>query len=269
VNLKQISAGKPVLTLVLLAGMKNLMATPAPPFGNTAGTVFDIIRTDDPSTFVCLEYKGREERDIWDKRVEDEPVINTYVFDAQFSDGTSIKVAINPEFGSESAAREEALRYVQPLGQLPTSLRKGIRRFSVHKGTKGFHAGDEQIIVYAGTASERMGYKHLEESVFHESVHASWDAEHRLSEGWRQAQQEDDRFLTKYGENSPEREDLAETALFAFAILHYPARFPPADTDATVEAVPNRIAYIEKLLPKGKPLVYSVGEPQGCAATPT
>jgi hypothetical protein len=264
--------GKLLLVLALQSGMHNLAtveaasATVAPPFGDTAGTVFDIIRADDPSTFVCLEYIGRESRDIWDKRVEDEPVINTYVFDAQFSDGTGIRMAINPEFGSEAAARAEALRYVEPLGQLPTALRKGIRRFSVHRGNKGFHAGDEQIIVYAGTATDRLGYNHLEESIFHEAVHASWDAQHRLADGWLQAQQQDGRFLTRYGQASPEREDLAETALFAYAILHFPDRLPPADTDATVNAVPNRIAYIETLLPTDAPLTSAVSETQGCAA---
>ena len=88
---------------------------------------------------------------------------------------------------------------------------------------------------------------------------------HRLSPGWRAAQAADGGFLTDYAAESPEREDLAETALFAFAILHHPDRFPPADTADTMRAVPNRIAYIAGLLPPGAPLITPVETPEPCA----
>ena len=249
-----------------------VMASPAraqpgdPPFSDTAGTVFDIIQRADPSAFRCLDPMGQAARQIWDKRVDGEPVVNAFLFMARFRDGTSIEMAINPEFGSLDAARQEAMRYAVPLGQLPTSLRAGIARFSVHQGRKGFHAGTGQIVVYAGTTDNRLGYDHLEESLFHEAVHASWDADHRLAPAWIAAQAADGGFLTGYGRDSPEREDLAETALFAFAILHHPARFPPADTEDTLAAVPNRIAYIKALLPPGAPLFTQTGPPAGCAA---
>jgi hypothetical protein len=235
-----------------------------PPFGGTADTVFDIIRKSDPSAFSCMEYVGRGDRQIWDKRVDGEPVVNAFLFMARYDDGTKIEIAINPEYGTQEKAEAEALRFANPLGQLPTLLRAGIGRFSVHMGDEAFHAGTGQVIVYSGKADERVTYDHLEESLFHESVHASLDEEHRLSDGWKQAQASDGRFLTSYAERSPEREDLAETALFAYAILHYPDRFPPADTDDTMAAVPNRIAYIKGLLPPDKPIFYSVGEAEAC-----
>lgn len=237
-----------------------------PPFSDTAGTVFDIIQKGDPTAFVCLDASGRGERQIWDKRVDGEPVVNAYLFHARFSDGTNIEVAVNPEFGSREAAEKEASRYTAALGQLPTSLRRGINRVSVHEGRKSFHAGTGQIVFYAGTATERESYNHLEESIFHEAVHASWDAEHRLVPAWLKAQRDDGGFLTSYASRSPDREDLSETALFAFAILYHPDRLPPADTEATLKAVPNRIAYIRGLLPPDKPLFVDDGPPQGCAA---
>lgn len=163
-----------------------------------------------------------------------------------------------PVFGAQAKAEAEALRFANPLRQLPTLLRAGIHRFSVHMGQKGFHAGAGHVIVYSGTAGERASYNHLEESLFHESVHASLDKDHRVSDGWKRAQASDGRFLTSYAARAPEREDLAETALFAFAILHHPDRFPPADTEDAMRAVPHRIAYIKRLFPPGKPLVYSV-----------
>lgn len=235
-----------------------------PPYGWTKDTVFDIVRASDETIFSCLEYLGRGERQIWDKRVDDEPIVKAFLFNAYYGDGTKIEIAINPEFGTAEAAEDVALHFANPLGQLPTLLRAGIRRFSVHMGEEGFHAGTGHVIVYSGTAEERTSYNHLEESLFHESVHASLDDDHRLSDGWKHAQASDGRFLTSYAARSPEREDLAETALFAFAILHHPDRFPPADTEDTMRAVPHRIAYISELLPPGKPLFYTVADTQAC-----
>jgi hypothetical protein len=235
-----------------------------PPFSDTAGTVFDIIRKEDPDSFLCLQPLGQATRQIWDKRVDGEPLVEAYLFMARFTDGSAIEIAINPEFGTAAAARAEALRNTTPLGQLPTSLRRGIGKFSVHGGDEGFHAGTGQIVVYAGRADQRLTYDHLEESVFHEAVHASWDAEHRLAPEWVAAQQADGGFLTDYAADSPEREDLAETALFAFALLHHPDRFPPVDSADTSRAVPHRIAYIAGLLPQDAPLTFPVGPVQDC-----
>lgn len=235
-----------------------------PPFSDTAGTVFDIIRADDPGSFLCLQPQGQAVRQIWDKRVDGEPLVQAFLFTARFTDGTVIEIAINPEFGSAGAARSEALRYTTPLGQLPTAVRRGIDRFSVHGGDAGFHAGAGQVVVYAGRADQRLIYAHLEESLFHEAVHASWDADHRLAPDWIAAQAADGGFLTDYAANSPEREDLAETALFALALLHHPDRFPPVDSADARRAVPHRIAYIANLLPPGAPLIFVIGPVQDC-----
>jgi hypothetical protein len=236
------------------------------PYGSTMDTVFDIIQTSDPSAFVCLQYMGRGDRQIWDKRVNGEPTVNAFLFVARYDDGTNIEIAINPEFETKEKARAAALRFANPLGQLPTLLRKGVHRFSVHMGEKGFHAGTGQIVVYSGMADKRASYDHLEESLFHESVHASLDEDHRLSDAWKKAQASDGRFLTTYAQQDPEREDLAETALFAFAILQHPDRFPPADTAETVRAVPNRIEYFKQFFPPGQSIFSVVGDPEACKA---
>ena len=53
--------------------------------------------------FACLGYIGRGERRVWDKRVDNEPVVNAFLFVARYNDGTSIEIAINPEFGTEGS----------------------------------------------------------------------------------------------------------------------------------------------------------------------
>ena len=41
-------------------------------------------------------------------------------------------------------------------------------------------------------------------SIFHESVHASWDAQHAKSDEWISAQKSDSTFVTQYGMEFPE-----------------------------------------------------------------
>lgn len=255
-----------VLIAGIGAGLLPVVALADPPFGDTAGTVFDIITVTDPTAFVCLEPLGQAPRQIWDKRVDGEPVVDAHLFLARYSDGAEVEIAVNPEFDA-AAARALADRFAPPIGQLPTSLRAGIGRFSIHGGDESFHAGTGQIVVYTEMADQRASYNHLEESLFHEAVHASWDEDHRLAPGWQAAQAADGGFLTGYGAESPEREDLAETALFAFAMLHHPDRFPPVDTEDTLRAVPHRIAYIAELLPPGAPLIVTSDATVTCATS--
>ena len=75
-----------------------------PPYDGTADTVFDIITKSDPSTFSCMEYAGRGDRQIWDKRVDGEPVVNAFLFVARYSDGTNIEIANTGTPGVDSGS---------------------------------------------------------------------------------------------------------------------------------------------------------------------
>lgn len=219
-----------------------------PPFDSTADTVFDIIRADDPSSFVCLSYEGREIRQMWDKRKDNEFDLNVFLFRAYFGDGPAIDIIVNPEFETREAAEAEARRYTTGLGQLPMVLRQGIRQFGIHDGDPTYSAGPGKIFVYAGRTTQRIAENHLEESLLHEAVHASLDARYGKSPEWKAAQQQDGAFATQYGEQFPDREDLAETTLFAYAFLHHPNRFPPVDSADVRAAVPARLAFLSGVL---------------------
>ena len=94
------------------------------------------------------------------------------------------------------------------------------------------------------------------------------------SPAWRAVQNADPGFMTDYAYEEYPREDMAETALFAWGILRHPGRIPPADTDAIKAVVPNRIAFIGKILPvEGE--IFEIPEsgpvtladtPEGCMA---
>lgn len=233
-----------------------------PPFASSVvGTEFDFILETDPDTFVRLDDKGRSPAEMPDKSDRSASLVQeAFVFVAHFNDGTRVNLAIDADFKTLESARKEALRYTPRLGKLPTALRRGVDRMVVHKGGEDVTAFSDVglIVLYSDNATRRIGTHDLEETVFHESVHAAWDRSHASSPEWRDAQQKDGGFVTNYARRNPTGEDLAESALFAYALIHHPERIPQQEAARITRAIPNRIVFVEKLLPKGKPLHFAV-----------
>ncbi len=258
-----------VINALALAG-PGMFALPQDYASSVVGTDFDFIVDEDPSTFLCLEFHGQRLREMPEKTSGDPLVQPALVFMAYYEDGTKVDVALDADFSTESAGREEALRYATRLGKLPTALRSGIERIVVHAGPTdatafGGHGG---IVLYSANATKRIATHDLEETLFHESVHAAWDVPHRESPAWVAAQAADGAFLTKYAAKDP-GEDLAESALFAYTLLHHPERIP-ADQAARIRAViPARIAFVETLVPPGEPIFHPVGPRYACDGSGT
>lgn len=238
-------------------------ATPqVPPYrSSVVGTDFDFITESDPNTFDRLEDKGQGPAEMPDKSDRSAPLVQeAFLFVAHFNDGTRVQLAIDADFKTQDSARQEALRHTPRLGKLPTALRRGVERVVIHKGGENVTAfgGDGAIILYADNATKRIGTHDLEETVFHESVHAAWDKTHAKSAEWQDAQKKDGGYVTDYARKKPQGEDLAESALFAYALLHHPDRLPKEEAARIARIIPNRIAFVEKLLPKDKPLHFPV-----------
>ena len=233
---------------------------------SVVGTDFDFIREEDPNLFSCLEYKGFLEREMPDKTSSGRLLQQAFVFVSYFDDGTSVDMALDADFGSEQAARAEAERYVRRLGRLPTSLRGGVQRMVVHYGNEDATAFSDigLIVLYSDNATKRISTHDLEETLFHESVHASWDHLHRSSPAWLAAQEADGTFVTEYASEHPDREDLAESALFAYTLVHHPERIPAPDGGRIAAAIPARIAFVETLLPPDEPIFYQVAPKYPC-----
>ncbi len=219
-----------------------------PLYDSTSDTVFDIITTSDSSAFECLITQGPAIRQMWDKRVDREYDAEGFLFHAYYSgESKLIEIFVNAEFGTETAARRQAEIYAHPIGQLPSFLRKGVEFIGVHDGTPIYSAGAGKIFVYAERTKRRIEQRHLEESLFHEAVHVSLDKDHSNSSAWRDAQQRDGEFLTDYAKNNPEREDLAESALFAYALQVHPGRIPPVDSRDIMEKIPFRLDVLSQI----------------------
>ena len=227
---------------------------------SVVGTDFDFIQESDPDVFERLDYRGEGLPEMPDKRGGATQRQKAFLFVARFTDGTRVLLSIDADFGSEEAARKEALRYTPRLGRLPTALRDGVVRVVVHQGGEDTTAfsGEGLMVLYSENATKRIGTHDLEETVFHESVHAAWDPLHETSAAWLAAQERDGRFVTDYAAEKPKGEDLAESALFAFALTHHPKRIPRTDAARIRKAIPARIEFVARLLPKDKPLHYPV-----------
>jgi hypothetical protein len=258
-------ATSPLVLLTALAFVAYLQSRDEPLYpSSVVGTDFDFIRDEDPDVFESLEPKGKAEPEMPDKTDDDAPLRKpAWTFVARFLDGTSIHIAVDVRVGKEEQARAEALRYTPRLGKLPTSLRRGVQRVVIHKEGKGDADASAfsdvgLIVLYANNATKRISTHDLEETVFHESVHAAWDETHERSQAWLAAQKRDGRFVTNYAKKNADEEDLAESALFAYTLVHHPGRIPEKEAAKIRRAIPARIAFVETLLPKEKPIHFKV-----------
>ena len=220
---------------------------------SVTGTDFDIITASDPTSFCTLEFTGRSQQEMPDKTSDGELFAEAFTFQANFNHGPSIAFAMDIDFASTAAAEADALRYASRLGKLPFVLREGVNRLVVHKGSPDTTAFSDigLIVLYSANADRRIQTNDLEETLLHESVHATWDVPHATSANWQNAQREDNAFVTNYAKSLPELEDLAESVLFAYALIAYPDRLPPSDAEAINRAIPARINIIRDLFSTG------------------
>ncbi|MEM1333499.1 MAG: hypothetical protein AAGG08_08585 [Actinomycetota bacterium] len=224
-----------------------------PPIRSTgADQERDLIRPDDPSSFGCLVDLPVGPGEFYDK-VSDQLLFpeQTFYYEARYTDGATVQIRVHPDLAEDVAGgREQAMRIAGPIGLLPAELRADITRVGFLDGdaTAQGDGGGEGIHVYEDNVTLRESTNRFEETMFHESVHTSLDDRWALSDEWLDARSADGVFLTEYAADFPEQEDLAETALYAWALLHHPDRVSDADAATWRSLVPNRIAVVEQIL---------------------
>ena len=218
-----------------------------PPFDGTIFLNPDIITSSDPSTFTSLTYAGQAERTMFDRRVDDWITVIPFIFNANYDDGLSIEIQLNPEFKNVEEAEYHALKYAEVFGQLPTALRKDVHTSWIHMGTHPFGGGNNNLLIYIGQTIEYENDGILEETLVHEASHSSLDEYHSASSGWIKAQNLDPSFISTYARDNPEREDVAETFLLYMALRYRPERIDSTLKAMILETIPNRIKYFDSL----------------------
>ena len=219
----------------------------AQPFGGTVFISPDVLTPADSSTFTGVEYTGRGQREIFDRRPNAWITVNAYLFEARYR-GATLEFQVNPEFGSVDAARAEVDAYAPALGRLPAVMLSRALKVQVNAGNELFGGNwrDQSFLIHTGQGAEYRRDGFLEEVLFHEAAHVSLDGDHADAEGWRAAQAADGEFISTYARDFPDREDVAETALPYFAVRYQPGRLS-AEQRAMIEAtVPNRLQYFDE-----------------------
>ena len=220
----------------------------APLYRNSiVSTEIDFITDDDPSQFKALTYLGRGPREMPDKRHDKLMDENAYLFKASFLDGSSVEVWAHSSFASKDEAKRYALMLTGPLGKLPELMRKKLAHVVIHKGNETAFGESEGhfFVLYSENMDTRVRHHDLEETVFHESVHATIESKYRKSPAWLSAQKADAEFITEYAAKHPNKEDLPESALFAYTLLKHPGRLA-SDVEQWIQKhMPNRLAFFQ------------------------
>ena len=73
--------------------------------------------------------------------------LTPFIFNANYTDGLSIEIQINPEFKNVAEAETQALKYAEVFGQLPTALRSDVKTSWIHKGTESFGGGNNNLLI--------------------------------------------------------------------------------------------------------------------------
>lgn len=231
---------KHILTTCLLLSASIAMASP--PYQNSVvSNDFAFITPDDPNAFVCLFQIGTGTREMPDKRHDDLFADEVAIFQVQFSDGVTTQIWAHPDLGD--TAPDYARKVARAMGHLPTMMRNPLSHVVLLDGNETAFAEDlgRFFTIYSENIDDRISTDDLEETIFHESVHASLDVPLASSKQWQDAQRADADAITRYASENLDGEDLAETALFAYAYLATPGRLP-ATVVANIETrIPNRL----------------------------
>jgi uncharacterized surface protein with fasciclin (FAS1) repeats len=215
-----------------------------PPYWGTIFISSEIMTADDPTAFEGLTPAPRGFGWMFDRRINNWVWIESIRFDATFSDGLTAQIQVNPEF-DEAKALEEAEKCAREIGRLPTELRKDMETVWIHMGTEAFGGGNNNILIHTGQAALYEADGILHETLMHEAVHTSLDAQHATSAGWLAAQAADGNFISAYARDFPVQEDLAETFVPWFAVRFARDRISEEMYDTIMATIPHRIAYLD------------------------
>lgn len=210
----------------------------------------EFIRTDDDSAFESIRFLRREQKEMPDRRDGAELFADQcYVFHVTFNDQVTTEIWAHRDFEDVAEPTELATLVADGLGKLPKLMREKLSHVVLHKGDE-VAFGEEKghfFVLYSKNIRKRISTHDLEETIFHESCHATLEKEHARHPDWLQAQKADGSFITKYAARLPFKEDLPESALFAYTVLKFPGRLPKETEEAVRELIPHRLDYFEKL----------------------
>ncbi|GGD04521.1 hypothetical protein [Hyunsoonleella pacifica] len=221
----------------------------SPLFKNSiVSTDIDFIKTTDPDAFLSMSYVGQAAKEMPGGKTDELFDENTYVFKATFKNNKKVEIWAHSDFGSKEAAKIYADKLSSKLGKLPNFMRDVLDHVVIHKGDATAFAEDAGrfFVLYSDNMDTRISNNDLEETVFHETAHVTFDLKYAKSKVWKEIQIADKTFITEYAESKPYQEDISETALFVYTMKTYPNRLSPEIEQWIKINIPKRYEFLEK-----------------------
>ena len=207
----------------------------------------DIIIEKDPTTFQNIVFVKKKTIKWWDRRNgTKQKSFKAFIFKATFLKGKrDITIRVNAEFETKSKAEEQAVKYAKIIGQLPTFLRtKNLKTLTIHKGNKKWGGGNNDILIHTDKY-----LRFVEEVAIHEAAHTTLDPQWHGSikrSKWNKAIKADNKFVSRYANNFPKREDIAETINWWIAVRCKSDRISKLTYEKIILGIPNRLKYLDE-----------------------
>jgi hypothetical protein len=188
-------------------------------------SLYNIINSNDPSAFESIHFEGEKHAEMWDRDADNNngALINpiSWVFKLTYEDGITSEIRIRILGFTKDQGLALAKKYGKKMGQLPACLRKGVGYINILKsdalfGGNNFKHSIEITIGETSELYEQTG--NMEETLFHESTHAALD--NLYQEDWPLHRDKDQKYISKYAADNPNREDISESFLMYAAVKH-------------------------------------------------
>jgi len=115
------------------------------------------------------------------------------------------------------------------------------------RGGMGVNSREEHLYVFTPWDPPTHRHPFIEEMAMHEAVHIRDNALGLRTHAWRRAQRADSIFVTRYAQNYPDREDMADTMWAWFVTRCVPERVNPWYLWAIETVIPARLTILDAM----------------------
>lgn len=234
-----------IATIIFVLTPCILLAKPLYPNAVVSNGLEFILPDDPGACWTIVEGQGGR-TEMYDPRRGTLFVDQAIHFELTFHN-QKIRINVHPEVVQP---QQRAMEAAASLSRLPTKMRNALRYVNILDDDGGAWAEDRVrfFTLYDRLMERRLAEHDLDETVFHETAHVALD--HILSNdpNWRSSQAADGDFITQYAAEKPNKEDIAESALFAWTMIYHPGRLPAKIENAVRNIMPNRLEYISNVL---------------------
>lgn len=233
------------LTLALTTLAAPALGNPLYP-NSVASNDLDFIRADDPGACWSISAKGAARTEMYDPRRDELFVEGALHFDVTYP-GQRLRINVHPGVGNPEQRASQA---AESVSRMPVQMRKALQHVNILDGDGA--AWEESLggffTLYDDLMARRLAEHDLDETVFHETAHVALDPILSRDPDWRSNQIADQTFITRYAARNPDKEDIAESALFVWTMKFHPGRLPARVETAVRQTIPNRLEYMGNML---------------------